>query len=159
GMTSDGSQVYFATRDRLAPEDTDSSVDIYLWRESTDHVTVISQGNGHGDTDECNSAWTSGCDVEPLTTCTAAWVYICNYNHELGKAKPFVAYRQDIDSSIARENGAILFASPEQLDPANPGLPQQRNLYLYRDGQLHYVTTFDPGSSTERFNISPDGLH
>ncbi len=72
---------------------------------------------------------------------------------------PFTSERPDIDTSIGRESGAILFESPEQLDPSNPGVPNQRNLYEYRDGAVHYITTFDEGSETSRFNISPDGSH
>jgi hypothetical protein len=67
--------------------------------------------------------------------------------------------RPEIDSGIARNSGDVLFESPEQLDPTNPGVPGQRNLYEFRNGAVHYVTTFDPGSETERFNISTDGAH
>ena len=31
GMTADGSKVYFTTDQQLAPEDTDTSVDLYMW--------------------------------------------------------------------------------------------------------------------------------
>jgi hypothetical protein len=84
---------------------------------------------------------------------------VCNYNHQLASPHPFVSERPDIDTSIASETGAILFESPEQLDPNNPGVPGQRNLYEVRNGHIQYITTFDPGSDTERFNISADGNH
>jgi hypothetical protein len=159
GMTENGSRVYFSTDASLDPADADTSVDIYLWSELSNDVKVISQGNGQGNSDDCSTPWTDQCDVQPLSTCTAAWTYQCTYSHELAEPHPFTSARPDIDTSIARENGAILFESPEQLDPSNPGLASERNLYLFRNGKVQYVTTFDPGSGTERFNITPSGRH
>jgi hypothetical protein len=167
GMTSNGSGVLFATRDQMLAEDTDTSTDIYRWDEATDGLTILSQGNSQGNSDTCTSQWTSKCDVVPLTTCTSVWIYACNYDHFEDKdynhlpddPRPFASSRPEIDSGMARENGAILFESPEQLDPANPGVPGQRNLYEFRDGAVHYIATFDPGSETARFNISSDGAH
>jgi hypothetical protein len=67
--------------------------------------------------------------------------------------------RPEIDVGTARETGATLFYSPEQLDDANPGVENQRNLYLADDGGVQYVTTFDPGTGAVRYNLSPDGRH
>ena len=159
GMTGDGSTVYFTSQEQLIPADTDTSVDLYRWSEATNELTLVSQGDGHGNTDECSASWTSKCDVQPLSTCTSAWTYECNYNHYAYGPFPFKSIRPDIDTDIARTNGAILFESPEQLDPNNPGVPGQRNLYEFRNGHVQYVTTFDPGGDTSRFNISPDGNH
>jgi hypothetical protein len=159
GITEDGSTVYFTTAQSLSPQDTDSSVDLYRWTEADDSVEVISQGNGQGNSDDCSATWTDQCDIQPLSTCTAAWNFQCYYEHKAGASRPFMSERPDIDTGIARTDGAILFESPEQLDGANPGLAQERNLYLFRNGHVQYVTTFDPGSGTERFNISPDGAH
>ena len=136
GMTSDGSAVFFSTEDQLSPLDTDASVDLYRWSEKTDSLTLLSQGNGNGDTDECAAQWDSGCDIRPVTT-----------------------QRPDLDDTIASESGDIYFYSPEQLDPEDPGVRNERNLYVYRQGAVHYVATFDPGTKVDRMQISPDGSH
>ena len=74
------------------------------------------------------------------------------------------------DNSLAAENGDIYFYSPEQLDGAK-GTPNQQNLYVYRDGQVQYVTTLTPGhyclegsascsdGPIVRMQVSPDGSH
>ena len=67
--------------------------------------------------------------------------------------------RPDIDNGTGRTSGATLFYSPEQLDPENPGIAEARNLYLYRNGKVQYVTTFDSGMEAERYNVSPDGRY
>ena len=136
GMTSDGSNVFFTSEDQLSPQDTDGSVDMYRWSEATDSLTLLSQGNGNGDTDECAASWDSGCDIRQVTT-----------------------QRPDLDDTIASRSGDIYFYSPEQLDAQNPGVKNERNLYVYREGAVHYVTTFDPGTQVDRMQVSPDGSH
>jgi hypothetical protein len=167
GMTSDGSQVLFTSSAQLLPADTDTSVDMYRWDEASDALTILSQGNGQGNSDDCAASWTQQCDVLPMSTCTAAWTFACNYdhfedpdrNHLPDGPRPFMSERPEIDTGMARNSGAVLFESPEQLDPADPGVPGQRNLYEFRNGAIQYVTTFDPGSEPVRFNISSDGEH
>jgi hypothetical protein len=167
GMTDTGSAVIFSSREPLVAEDTDTSTDLYRWNENTNDLVLLSQGNGQGDSDDCAAGWTEQCDVQPMSTCTTAWTYSCNYNHfEDNNSNqlpddphPFMSRRPEVDSGIARKSGDVLFESPEQLDPTNPGVPGQRNLYEYRNGDVHYVATFDPGSGTERFDISTDGSH
>jgi hypothetical protein len=136
GMTADGSNVFFTTEDQLSPQDTDGSVDLYRWSEATQSLTLLSQGNGNGDSDQCAAQWDSGCDVRQLTT-----------------------ERPDLDDTVASRSGDIYFYSPEQLDPQNPGVKNERNLYVYREGGVHYVTTFDPNTKVDRMQISPDGSH
>jgi hypothetical protein len=136
GMTSNGSQVMFTSEDRLSPQDTDNSVDLYRWTEATESIALLSQGNGAGDADDCAAQWDSGCDVRLITT-----------------------ERPDTDDTIASANGDIYFYSPEQLDPNDSGVKNERNLYVYRQGAVHYVTTFDPGTQADRMQISPDGSH
>ena len=79
------------------------------------------------------------------------------------------------DNSIASESGDIYFFSPEQLDGTR-GIPNQENLYVYRNGQVQYVTTLtgDPfcyedrttasrrscsDTPVARMQVSPDGSH
>jgi hypothetical protein len=136
GMTSDGSQVLFLTEDKLSPEDSDASLDLYRWDEATNSLTLLSQGNGAGDSDSCAAVWDSGCDVKLVTP-----------------------ERPGLDDTLASGSGDIYFYSPEQLDPQNPGVKNERNLYVFREGSVHYVTTFDPGTQVDRMQISPDGSH
>jgi hypothetical protein len=136
GMSKDGTKVAFISPSALTPEDEDSSLDVYRWEEATDEVTLISGiPGGAGQEDKCNANWTSGCSVQLLSS-----------------------QRPDIDDTISAD-GDIYFWSPEQLDPENPGVRNQRNLYHLRNGQIQYVTTFDPGTSTIRAQISADGQH
>jgi hypothetical protein len=134
GMTADGDRVIFMSNNRLTPDDTDISTDLYMWRESDDSVIRLSKGNGQGDSDNCNAGWIGQCGVTPLTT-----------------------ERPDIDDVIASQSGDVFFFSPEQLDPENPGVLNERNLYVFHEGQVRYVTTFEPGTQINRSQISPDG--
>jgi hypothetical protein len=135
-MTTDGSKVVFTSKYQLTPDDTDSSVDMYEWSENTDSVVRVSQGNGNGDTDSCNTGWISGCGVEPI-----------------------IGERPELDNVISPGTGDAYFYSPEQLDPNNPGVLNERNLYDYRDGKVQYVATFPGNTRVYRSQISPDGSH
>jgi hypothetical protein len=72
---------------------------------------------------------------------------------------PLETERPDSDDPIASESGDVYFYSPEQLDPNSPGVPNERNLYVYRHGAVKYVATLDPGTKINRIQISPDGRH
>jgi hypothetical protein len=135
GMSADGSTVALSSDSPLTSEDVDNSRDIYLWREATDELQLISTGNGHGNTDNCSAIWTQDCDVAPI--------------------KPD---RPEIDD-VMSATGDIYFYSPEQLDPVNPGLVNEKNLYHVRHGHVQYVATLDPGSRIDRMQISADGEH
>ena len=135
GMSNEGSKVVFISPNALTAEDEDSSSDVYVWEEGTDQVRLLSTGGGEGQSDACNANWTTGCDVQLLSS-----------------------ERPDIDDKMSA-NGDVYFLSPEQLDPANPGVKNQRNLYHLRNGQVQYVTTLDPGTTIRRMQISADGQH
>ncbi len=134
-MSADGSKVAFLSDSVLTGEDEDSSRDIYLWDEATQDVTLITTGNGKGNSDACNANWTAGCNVAPITS-----------------------ERPDIDD-VMSSSGDVYFYSPEQLDPDNPGVFNQRNLYHVNEGDVQYVTTFDPGTQANRMQIGADGRH
>jgi hypothetical protein len=136
GMTTDGTKVAFSSINRMVPEDTDFSVDMYMWEQSTGEVKILSQGNGNGNTDFCGAFFTERCDVQVLRT-----------------------ERPDLDNSMAAESGEVYFYSPEQLDPSNPGVVNERNLYVYRNGHPQYVTTLDPETQVDRIQVSPAGDH
>lgn len=135
-MSRDGSTVVFTSDLRLTPDDTDNSVDMFSWSEKTGKVTRVSQGNGNGNSDECDASWIANCGVAPVSP-----------------------ERPDLDNLIAPGTGAPYFYSPEQLDPNNPGVPNEKNLYTIHDGTPQLVTSLDPGTEINRIQISPDNEH
>jgi hypothetical protein len=135
GMSADGTKVAFMSGSVLTPEDNDTSRDIYVWEEATDDIRLVSVGNGKGNSDDCNASWTGSCGVAPIQ-----------------------GERPELDDVMA-STGDVYFYSPEQLDPNNPGVRNQRNLYHLNDGAVQYVTTFDPGTTANRMQISADGKH
>jgi hypothetical protein len=148
GMNRSGSKVFFTTPEKLSSQDTDSSDDLYMWSESTGQVRLLSQGDGNGNVNTCNPGWTSQCSVEPLTP---------EYAHPNGNRA--VSAPNSMDDLFAEVSGDVYFYSPEVLDGSRPGIRNQRNLYVYRDGAVHLVATLDPGTEISRMQISPDGLH
>src|SRR5262249_17748074 len=128
GMTADGTKVFFTTTDNLTPQDTDHSLDLYMWSQvgaSAESVTLVSMGNnGAGNTNECSPAggWTNGCDVKQGVPADSV----------VG------------DTSIASASGDIYFYSPELLD-GSKGLSNQENLYVFRNGEVRFVAAFLPG--------------
>jgi hypothetical protein len=148
GMTSDGKIVDFAATQRLTSEDNDNSTDIYQWRENggAPKLTLVSQGNENGDTDECSPVgFGSLCSALPLNT-------------ERGRPFGWLS-TPPLDSPLAEGSGDVLFYSPENLDPGNPGVKNQRNLYEYHEGAAHLVAALEPGTQVSRIQISPNGDH
>jgi hypothetical protein len=144
-MTRDGSTVYFVASQRLTADDTDEGDDLYMWSEVGDVLTRISKGNGNGNSDTCISSVNAKCGVLALDT---------------ERDHPFELPSLDgIDDLIAEENGDVYFYSPELLDPTQAGIKDQKNLYVYRNGDVRLVATLDKGTSIDRMQISPDGLH
>ncbi len=156
GMTREGSEVLYATTAALSPADTDTSSDIYRWDEGTEEDTLLSGGatpgaGEPGNSDACSPTWPdagAGCGARPLTPERA---------HP--NANTAVSVPTAMDDLFAEESGTIYFYSSENLDPASPGILNQRNLYVYRDGDVHLVTTLDAGTQINRMQISPDGAH
>ncbi len=150
GMTRDASKVFFTTTEALDEvADTDTSRDLYMWEENGDKLTLISQEGALGNSDSCSSTWTTKCGVQALTPSAAQYSEFFD----------LVARMPGIDDVLANESGDIYFYSPEDLVPGEVGGDGERNLYLYRDGRLHFVTTFEPGTQVERSTISPNGSH
>jgi hypothetical protein len=153
GMTADGSKVYFTTAARLTPEDTDSSVDLYMWTEATDTLTLASKGsNGEGNSDSCQSSFTKNCGVVTYSNLS-----YCRIVSGLGG-------NCRSDNSIAASEGDIYFFSPELLDGSR-GIPNQENIYDFRNGAVQYVATVEPGAycfrtelaSTSACGVESDG--
>ncbi len=139
GMTSNGSTVYFTSPEQLTTDDHDSSVDLYSWslekeKAGEPPLTLISVGSsGEGNSNSCTSDFTTACGVVPYS----GQAYCQLTGGRGGNCRS--------DSSIASENGDIYFFSPELLDGSR-GIPNQKNLYLYRNGALQYVTTLTTDS-------------
>jgi hypothetical protein len=160
GETEDGSKVYFTTSAELLPTDTDTSIDLYMWSESTNSLTLVSLGvGGAGNSDACNSSFTSKCGVTTYSN-----IELCQLASGLGG-------NCRSDNSIAAKSGDIYFFSPEQL-VGTRGTPNLENVYLFRDGSVRYVTTLTPGGyclvnfeercspgPVARMQVSPDGSH
>ena len=133
GATKDASKVYFTSPDQITPDDTDSSVDLYMWEEATDSITRISTGSpGSGNSDSCHSDFTIACGVV-----TYSQMGYCQLESGIGG-------NCRSDSLMASENGDIYFFSPEQLDGSR-GIPNKENVFDYRNGHVQYVTTLTTG--------------
>ena len=139
GMTTDGSKVFFTTRDALTTatnQDTDHSADIYqaqVNEAGTMTLARISTGTeGTGNTDECEPAantkyehWnTTGTEVD------------CGVLAVGG------------GGGVASSDGTIYFLSPEKLDGSSHGVQNAPNLYLARPGQApHFIRTLESSAN------------
>jgi len=146
GMTPDGSRVYFTSEEHLTEgvpgEENPGHVgaSLYLWEAAKalrheDPLTLVSKANPGspgeaGDTGNCHpvESWTAGCGVT---------VYSPAPYSEAAAARG----GNDISDGPIAANGDIYFSSPEQL-AGDRGVPDQQNLYDYRQGRLQFVTTF-----------------
>ena len=98
GATKDDSKVYFTSPDQITADDTDSSVDLYMWKEATDSITRISDGSsGSGNSDSCHSNFTVSCGVV-----TFSQMGYCQLESGIGG-------NCRSDSLVASENGDIYF--------------------------------------------------
>jgi hypothetical protein len=147
-MSEDGTEVFFTTAAQMTGDDTDESVDLYRWAENGGSPTLerLSVGDEgfHGDSDSCNPAWATKCDVEVVPT-DNRFIIATNRYHA-------------IDTALAAEGGTIYFFSPEQLEGSR-GTPGLRNLYVWREGAVQHVTTLagDSGGEGTRIDVSADG--
>jgi hypothetical protein len=131
GTTANGRIIYFNSVEQLTSDDHDTSVDLFMWNEANPtSLTRISKGDtgNAGDTDTCSVAWATKCGTTAIS--------FRSYSHLHGGT----GGNRTSDRFIASGSGDIYFQSPEQLDGAK-GEPDQVNLYLYRAGEVRYVTT------------------
>jgi hypothetical protein len=142
GMTADGSKVFFTSAEQLTSDDHDTSVDLYMWSEATNSLTRVSAAaDPVGNTDGCNTTWTSGCSVE-----VADGETVNNFFSESGAT----------DNVVSANTGTIYFFSPEQL-VGSEGFPGRRNLYAYRNEELDFVASLEGENPITRIQVSPDG--
>jgi hypothetical protein len=146
GSTADGKTVYATSAEQLTADDHDSSVDLFVWRESEPHsLTRVSVGSGGtaGDSDSCAASWVSQCGVGTIS--------LNPYFGPPGGTAGQATGNGTSDGPIATANGDIYFESPEQL-VVGKGEPDQVNLYLYRDGTVRYVTTMTTAITCDEEN-------
>lgn len=171
GTASNGTIVYFLSDERLTAEDTDSSTDLYRWTQAGDALTLISKADNAGNSgepgnsDSCTGGLTTsygtlttGCGVTTYTQ----WLYCGDRFVRVTDTGNCLS-----DNSIAQDSGDIYFFSPEQLD-GTLGIRNRENLYVFRHGAVHYVTTLTgPPSCLQtlktacpriiRMQVSPSG--
>jgi hypothetical protein len=148
GSSADGATVYLASDEQLTPDDHDSSRDLFVWHESKpDSLTRVSVGNhgNAGDTDACipSEGWSKGCGISVIHILSPFGISTGNGH---------------TDTSLAADSGDIYFESPEQL-VGSKGNSGESNLYLYREGTVHYVATMQPSLRISRMQVTPDGRH
>jgi hypothetical protein len=155
--TSDGTRVYFTTDRQMTVDDTDQSVDLFLWDEhSVPHLTRVSAGTGGtGNVDTCVSTWTTDCDVQVYDDSTISSAAGNRGGLGTGSWKP--PRPGYTDNSVAVSAGSIYFYSPEQLDNGR-GAPGKPNLYVFHDGELRHVATLedDPYCLPRQTGEGPD---
>jgi hypothetical protein len=171
GIDGAGTRVYFISDDQITSEDVDSSSDLYQWSQAGDSVTLVSKGDNEGNygepgnSDSCKG----GLDTQHATETTDCGV--ATFSQWLVCLQPGGGNCLS-DNSIAADSGDIYFFSQELLD-GTQGIPDQANLYVYRNGAVHYVASLTGpdkcfeygGLNNEKFpcprifrmQVSPDG--
>ncbi len=172
GIDGEGSKVYFLSDERLTGEDLDTSTDLYRWAESSDSLTLVSRANDlgalgePGNSDDCLGGMTTshGLETAKCGVSTYTQWFFCGafgkYQDSGGNCLS--------DNSIASASGDIFFMSQELLDGTR-GIPNQENIYVFRNGAVQYVATLT-GPPTcfiatlenvcqrlMRLQVSPDG--
>jgi hypothetical protein len=152
GMSSDGGEVYFTSKDQLLGSDTDSSADLYRADVGSTSATLelITTFNS----DACDPVAALG--RENWNEVGASSTESCSALAVAG------------GGGVAAQGGAIYFLSPEQLDGAEGTLNAPN---LYRAGSsIEFVATLEAGNplvshavsdalerDTADFQLTPDG--
>jgi hypothetical protein len=150
GMSRDGSKVYFTSDEQVTADDTDASIDLFMWNEVGDTLTRLSAGaGGDGNSDTCNAGWVTKdtCNIQSAETAIDRPVPNENVTQSIYTGDNWIS-----------ETGDIYFYSPEQLEGGN-GFANARNLYVYRNGQPQHVATFNATNPAERMQVAPNGGH
>ena len=150
-MTRSGDKVLFTSTEKVTGEDLDTNADLYEWNEATGEIKLLSVGNGNGQVTSCSPNYgVSQCAVSVPTTELAS----APIPNPFGKVSA-----KGIDDKVAGNSGDAFFYSPELLDPSSPGVANSPNLYDYRNGAVHLVTTLEANRLLTRLQISQDGAH
>jgi hypothetical protein len=144
GMTTDGSQVFVTTPDAMAAGDTDGSADLYRLDVGSGTVaaSLISTGNGAGDTDACNP--------EP-NALGAHW-------NTVGAAADCSVVAVGGGGGVAAEDGTVYFLSPETLAPG--AVADEPNLFAAQPGDApRLVTTLGTENPLVRDSLTDNEVH
>ncbi len=138
GMSSDGSKVFFTSKDALLPaDDTDSSADIYEADVDSDGnvaLSLVSAGNSTSCNPVANSARSHWNSVTGTADCGAVAV--------------------GGGGGVATDSGDVYFLSPEQLD-GSEGTLDQPNLYLTAPGGSPvFIATLEPNNPLVLHSVS-----
>jgi hypothetical protein len=145
-MDRDGSRVYLTSDEQLTSDDTDESIDLYMWSEQSGGLTLLSKGSaGSGNGNGCTVTWVAKCGVQTIDSTI----------DRLRDPEEEEIFTPD---NWASQTGEIYFYSPEQLD-GSKGAANQRNLYVYRNGAPQFVTKLTAASPAARMQVAPDGAH
>jgi hypothetical protein len=118
-----------------------------MWSEAGDTLTRLSATEGTlGNVDGCAASWIAKCGVEVVATDSGR-------TNAVGEDQTL---SEPTDNSIGAGSGAVYFYSPEQF-VASQGVPGRRNLYVARDGEIHFVATLEASRPLTRIQVSPSG--
>jgi hypothetical protein len=152
GMTTDGSRIFFTTKEQLLPAGTPSGANLYeveVAENGTATLHLIAAGSG---------------SCEPVANKNGShW-------NTVGSGENCGAVAIGGGGGVAETDGTIYFLSPEQLE-AGDGTQNQPNLYVARPGSSpHFVATLasnDPlvldsvkeaeSRKTADFQVTPNG--
>ena len=138
GMTSDGSKVFFTTKDTFSNEDKDTSADVYRADVSESGATLRSLSSGSGGAGEPGN--TDSC--EPAAdTVNERW-------NAIGAEEDCGAVAVGGGGGVASVQGAVYFLSPEKLDGSSNGVENAPNLYVAEPGSApRFVRTLESSAT------------
>lgn len=148
GMTSDGSKVFFTTKDKLVGSDTDESADLYQAAVSGGGpavLTRLSTGTSPvGDTNACDPVANS--DGNNWNAVGGASTNSCGVVAIAG------------GGGAAVEDGSVYFLSPEQLD--GNGTQDEPNLFVASQGQApKFIATLEADNPAVRNGVADSEMH
>ena len=146
-MTPDGAKIYFTTAEDLTePEDTDTSVDLYMWTEEARPRGTWSRSRkatspATGNTDACG-ALDEGCNVDQNSAVTSTDTPSANYGgYTTAQGGPAAVPTRTTSSPPAT---ATSTSSRPSSSPATTASDGEENLYDYRNGKLQFVAALEP---------------
>ena len=147
GMTRDGSTVYFTTVAQLTPDDTDSSADLYMWTEAGRQTDPGLAGQRQRQ----RRRLPPGLDER-----------LRRRSRSRRTARPDLQQRDQRPGPRRRDGRGkrrhLLLLARAVLDPAASRLSRnERNLYVFRDGEPQFVADVRPGHADRPDAGLPDG--
>jgi hypothetical protein len=149
GMTTDGSRVFFTTKDALVGSDTDTSSDLYEAAvDGGGNLTLTRRSVGAsppvGNSNACNP--TANSDGNNWNAVGGASADSCGVVAIAG------------GGGVAEEDGTVYFLSPEKLDGS--GITDEPNLFLAEPGQSPvFVATLEPDNPVVRDGVADSEVH